>query len=165
MPSDQVFYLIMIINGVGIFGRIVPAWLVTRSGEMLHVLTPVTFMAGFMLYLWISVKNELRLYAWTVFYGFFANAVQALFVGGVGSLTQNKQKMGVRIGMVFSIISLACLTGPPIAGELIDARGGDFLYAQLFGGTSMVLGSIGLVGAYWAKKVLLQKGGTEISSV
>lgn len=147
MPSDQLFYLIMIINGVGILGRILPAWLVTRSGEMLHVLTLVTFMAGFMLYLWISVKNELHLYVWTVFYGFFANAVQALFVRGVGSMTQDKQKMGVRIGMVFSIVSLACLTGPPIAGALIDAQGGEFLYAQVFGGTTMVLGSVGMVGA------------------
>lgn len=153
VPSDQTFYLIMAINGIGIFGRILPAWLVTRCADVLNVLTPVTFMAGIMMYLWMFVTTKSQLMVWIVFYGFFANAVQSLFVGGVGSLTQDKQKMGVRIGMVFTIISFACLTGPPIAGALIDARKGDFLYAQIFGGTVMVSGAVALIGATSAKKL------------
>lgn len=120
--------------------------------DVLHILIPVTFMAGFMLYLWIFVTNKAQLIVWIMFYGFFANAVQSLFVGGVGSLTRDKQKMGVRIGMVFTIVSFACLTGPPIAGTLIDARDGNFLYAQIFGGTVMVSGAVALVGAAIAKK-------------
>lgn len=55
--------------------------------------------------------------------------------------------MGVRVGMVFTIVSVACLTGPPIAGALIDLRGGDFLYAQIFGGTTVLLGGAVLVAA------------------
>lgn len=65
--------------------------------------------------------------------------------------------MGVRIGMVFTIISFACLTGPPIAGALIDARNGDFLYAQIFGGTVMVSGAVGLIGAVLAKRFELEE--------
>lgn len=87
------------------------------------------------------------LLAWIIVYGFFANAVQSLFVGSVGSLTKDRQKMGVRVGMIFTIVSFACLTGPPIAGALIDLRGGDFLYAQIFGGTAVVLGSFVLTMA------------------
>lgn len=146
------FYLIMAINGVGIPGRILPAWLVTRFADVLSVFYPCTFIAGLMMYFWILVGNRSQLIVWVVFYGFFANAVQALFVGGVGSLTPDKQKMGVRVGMVFTIISFASLTGPPIAGALIDKRGGDFLYAQIFGGTVMVCGAVALVGAQLARR-------------
>ncbi|KIM96671.1 hypothetical protein OIDMADRAFT_131291 [Oidiodendron maius Zn] len=152
VPAEQAFYLIMAINGIGVFGRILPAWLVTRCGDVLNVLVPITFIAGFMLYFWSLVTTKVELVAWIIFYGFFANAVASLFVGGVGSLTKDKQKMGVRIGMVFTIVSFACLTGPPIAGALIDGRDGDFLYAQLFGGTVMVSGAVALLGAMLARR-------------
>lgn len=105
-----------------------------------------------MMYFWMLVHTKPQLIAWVVFYGFFANAVQALFVGGVGSLTADTQKMGVRVGMVFTIVSFASLTGPPIAGTLIDQRHGNFLYAQIFGGTVMVSGAVALVGAAIARK-------------
>ena len=57
--------------------------------------------------------------------------------------------MGTRVGMGFTIISFACLTGPPIAGALIQARGGDFLAAQIFGGVTIVLGTTVLALARW----------------
>ncbi|KAG9236670.1 major facilitator superfamily domain-containing protein [Amylocarpus encephaloides] len=152
VSSADSFYLIMAINGVGIFGRIVPAWLVTRTGEVLEILAPVTLLAGILMFLWIPVSTETQLIIWIIFYGFFANAVQALIVGGVGSLTADKQKMGVRIGMVFTIFSFACLTGPPIAGALIDRSDGEFLLAQVFAGVVMVAGAVALVGAAYAKR-------------
>ena len=49
--------------------------------------------------------------------------------------------------MVFSIISLACLTGAPLAGALIQSNGGNYLHAQIFGGTTMICRSLMLVGA------------------
>ncbi|KAK0763465.1 hypothetical protein N5P37_002842 [Trichoderma harzianum] len=142
VPPAQSFYLIIAINGIGIPGRIFPAWLAARViGNALHVLIPLTFGAGVLLYFWRLVHSYSGLLAWIIVYGFFANAVQSLFVGSVGSLTKDRQKMGVRVGMIFTIVSFACLTGPPIAGALIDLGDGDFLYAQIFGGTAVVLGS------------------------
>lgn len=49
--------------------------------------------------------------------------------------------------MVFTIISFACLSGPPLAGVLVSARDGDFLYAQVFGGSSMFVGFVFMVAA------------------
>ena len=141
------FIMIMIINGVGIPGRILPAYIVPHVGGVLNVLIVVAFFAGLLLFLWSQVRNLNGLIAFTVVYGFFANAVQSLVVGGVGSLTKDKQKMGTRIGMIFTLISVACLSGPPIAGALISLRGGDFLYAQIFGGVVMCMGSFAYVTA------------------
>jgi hypothetical protein len=47
--------------------------------------------------------------------------------------------------MILSIISIASLTGSPIAGALIQLRNGDYLYAQIFGATSMAIGTIVLI--------------------
>ena len=60
-------------------------------------------------------------------------------------------KMGVRSGMCFSIISIACLTGPPIAGALIELQHGHYLYAQMFGGSAFIGGTCTLTVARIAK--------------
>lgn len=151
MSSSQSFYLIMALNGIGIPGRILPAYLVTVAPSVLHIFVPTILASGLSLYLWAFVKSSSGLLIWTLVYGFCANAVQALALGGLGSLTVDKRKMGTRTGMVLSIVSFASLTGPPIASALIDARAGDFLYAQIFGGTTMVCGAMVLVGVIWAR--------------
>jgi hypothetical protein len=50
-----------------------------------------------------------------------------------------------------SIVSIACLTGPPIAGALIDAAGGRYLYMQVWSGAVMLLGGSFVAGAYVAR--------------
>ena len=55
------------------------------------------------------------------------------------------------MGMVFSFVSLACLTGPPLAGALIQRRNGSYLYAQVFAGSVIVCGSLALIGSRVAK--------------
>lgn len=44
-------------------------------------------------------------------------------------------------GMGFTVVSFACLTGPPLAGALIQEGHGSYLYAQIWAGSSLVLGA------------------------
>lgn len=60
----------------------------------------------------------------------------------VSKMTTNMRKIGFSTGMVFSIISIACPTDPPIAGALIQAGNGSFLYAQIFGVTAVFFGIV-----------------------
>lgn len=62
--------------------------------------------------------------------------------------------MGVRTGMCFTVVSIACLTGPPIAGALMELNQGRFLYAQIFGGSAFMAGTLALIGAKVAKNGL-----------
>lgn len=80
-------------------------------------------------------------------YGNFAAGIQGLFPATLSSLTANLKKMGVRIGMVFSIVGVACLTGSQLAGVLIQRKQGDYLYAQIFGGSVVICSSLLLVAA------------------
>lgn len=130
----------MILNGAGILGRLIPPAIADRVFGPLVTLTFCTLVSGVFLYIWISVSSLHGQIAWCIFYAFWSNAVQTLFTATVGALTADFRKLGVRIGMVFTIISIASLTGPPLAGLLVQLSSGKFVYAQAFGGTTMVLG-------------------------
>jgi MFS family permease len=114
-------------------------------------MVPTTFFAGLLIYCWAAVNTLNGQLAFVIVYGYFAAGVQSLFPATLSSLTTDLKKMGVRVGMVFSIISIACLTGPPLAGALIHRKGGDYLYAQIFGGTVVMCGSLFLIAARVAK--------------
>lgn len=74
-----------------------------------------------------------------------------MFPPSLGSLTTDLSKMGVRMGMVFSICGLALLIGQPLAGVLITADGGSYLYTQMYSGASMTLGVVFMIGARISK--------------
>ena len=74
-------------------------------------------------------------------------AAQGMMPPSLGSLTSDLSKMGVRIGMVFSILGFAILIGNPLAGALISVDGGKYLYAQMYAGSALVLGVVFLAAA------------------
>ena len=100
-----------------------------------------------MLYSWVAVSDLGGFTAFVILYGICSNAVQTLFPSTLSSLTKDLTKMGVRVGMVFTIGSIACLTGPPIAGALIARADGSYKWAQIFGGTTVMLGAVTLLAA------------------
>ena len=53
--------------------------------------------------------------------------------------------------MVFSVVSFASLTGPPLAGALIQKNKGDYLFGQMFAGTVMMAGCLTLVACRVSK--------------
>ena len=115
------------------------------------MLIPSVIAAGILLYCWAAVKSEAGLIVFAVIYGFFGACIQALFAATLSSLTTDLKKTGVRIGMVFTVISFACLTGPPLNGALIQKDNGNYLYAQIFSGTSLTLGCLVLIAARISK--------------
>ncbi|EKG12876.1 Major facilitator superfamily domain general substrate transporter [Macrophomina phaseolina MS6] len=144
-------------NAVGIPGRLVCGLTADRLLGPINTLVPVAFLAGLLFYCWAAVSSVGALYAFCVIYGFFGAGIQSLFPASCTSLTTDLKKMGVRTGMCFSFISIACLTGPPIAGALIQHRQGNFLYAQVFGGSAFMGGTLTLVAARTAKNGLVIK--------
>jgi hypothetical protein len=132
-------------------GRLIPALLADLYFGSFNLLIPFALCSGTMLLVWLAVSDSAGFVAFIIIYGVCANAVQTLFPSALANLTTDLSKMGVRIGMVFTIVSLACLTGPPIAGALISGDGGSYRLAQIFGGTSVVGGACILLAARWAQ--------------
>jgi hypothetical protein len=55
------------------------------------------------------------------------------------------------MGMVFSVVSFACLTGPPLSGALIERNQGRYLHAQIFAGSAVMCGCFTLVASRVAR--------------
>ncbi|KAI9893533.1 MAG: hypothetical protein M1814_006329 [Vezdaea aestivalis] len=145
--SQTSLVLLLILNSVGLPGRVLPALIADHLLNPLDTLLPITACCSLLLFSWPAVRSLSGLFGWAVVYGFFAGAVQSLFPAACSALTQDLSKMGTRVGMVFSIVSLACLTGPPVVGTLVQVGGGRYLTAQMFGGACFAVGSILLGGA------------------
>ncbi|KAK1999489.1 major facilitator superfamily transporter [Colletotrichum falcatum] len=138
--------LLLVLNGVGAIGRIIPAQIGDVIGTI-NIFAPMAFMTGTIMYCWTSVHSINGLYFWSVFYGISVGGVQSLFPSVLSSLTTDPQKQGTRMGMVFSVVSFASLTGSPIAGAIVDAMGGRYVGAQAFAGSCMILGMFFVLSA------------------
>ncbi|KAF7536593.1 hypothetical protein G7054_g4394 [Neopestalotiopsis clavispora] len=131
--------LLLLMNGIGLIGRLLPNHFADTVGP-LNIMIPTCLVTGIALLSWIAVHTPGQLYAWTVFYGVAAGGIQSLFPAGLSSLTTDLRKRGTRMGMTFTIVSFAVLTGNPIAGAIITAEGGGYVGAQVFTGVSILVG-------------------------
>ncbi|EFX03873.1 major facilitator superfamily transporter monocarboxylate [Grosmannia clavigera kw1407] len=132
--------LLLVVNGVGIIGRVLPNYIADRYG-VLNLFLIVGALCGIIALCWTAVDSQGGLYAWAAVYGIFAGGVQSLFPAGLTSLTTDLSKSGVRMGMVFTINSFATLTGSPIAGAIISSKGGSYTGAQVFTGVTLLVGT------------------------
>ncbi|KAI1266959.1 MFS general substrate transporter [Xylariaceae sp. FL1019] len=132
--------LFLILNGIGIVGRLGPNFIADRLGPV-NIMFPAALFASITLFAWMVIDTPNKLYVWAAFYGIAAGGLQSLFPAALSSLTTDPRKQGTRIGMVFTIVSFATLTGNPIAGAIITASGGKYTGAQAFTGSIMLIGA------------------------
>lgn len=139
---EESINLVLVLNGVGLPGRLIPNHLADRFYGPLNLIVIASAIASLIMYCMMAVDSKPGIYVWAVAYGMFGAAVQSLFPAVLGSLTKHDlTKGGVRIGMIFTIVSFAVLSGPPIAGALVEKGNGSYTYAWLFAGTSIIIGS------------------------
>ena len=143
---------LLILNGVGLIGRLILNHLADRYFGPLNLLIPFAFLPGLLIYCWTAVTSKGGLVAFAVVYGLVAAGMQSLFPATLSSLTTDLKKTGVRMGMVFTVVSFATLTGTPLAGALIQRGNGKYLYAQMFAGTVLMGGFAMLLAARVAIK-------------
>lgn len=151
LTNKHSIYLLMIMNGVGYVGRLVPNFFADRTFGPLNTIIPFAFISGIILFSWSGVNSRGGLYAFSIIYGLFAAGIQSMFPATLSSLTTDLSKAGVRMGMGFSIVSVACLTGPPLAGALLQSNHGNYLHAQMWAGTALMCGGLTLLAARLAK--------------
>lgn len=141
LPLPESITIIIILNAVGIIGRILPNHLADRLFGPLNTLLPITLINSLLCFSWIAVSSRTGLYVWAIMYGIFAAGIQGLFPATLSSLTTDMRKAGVRMGMVFTVVSFAVLTGPPIGGVLVQRMGGKYEYAQVFAAADLCVGA------------------------
>ena len=133
--------LLLITNGLGIPSRPVVGFLADRYTGPINMFTVNTFILALMIYSWMAVKTKTGMYIFAVFFGLANGAAQGVFVGALASLNNDPRRAGTRFGMVCTLIAFVTLAGPPTAGAIIDATGGQFTWACVWGGSTVSLGA------------------------
>ncbi|KAH9900596.1 major facilitator superfamily domain-containing protein [Xylariomycetidae sp. FL2044] len=103
---------------------------------------------------WIGVRSRADM---CVVMGFVNGAAQGVFPGAGATLVTDVTRLGTWVGMIFAACGLGTLAGPPVMGAIIDASGGDYMWAQLWAGLMIIAGAMLVLTIspttrrYWAK--------------
>ncbi|EED16861.1 MFS monocarboxylate transporter, putative [Talaromyces stipitatus ATCC 10500] len=129
------FYLVSILNAASIFGRITPNLIADYTGPI-NILLPAAGLTALMAFCWIAVNSAAGIIVLAALYGFFSGGFVSLPPVVMMAITKDFRDLGTRLGMCFSISSLALLVGTPIGGAILSA-GNSYLGVQLFCGACL----------------------------
>lgn len=135
------FGVLSIMNAGSVFGRIVPSILADRIGRFNTLIPSTALMAIFTLALWLHAQDLASIITYSVFYGFFSGSWFALQTSCIAQISK-MEKIGVRMGMAYSLVSFAALVGEPIAGAILARENGSYKGLIVFTGVSLLLSSI-----------------------
>ncbi|CAK3746841.1 MFS general substrate transporter [Lecanosticta acicola] len=150
LPFSTGITLTIIVNGAGMPFRVIPPFFADRWGQ-LNTLIPIIFVLVIVAFSWIAVSTSGGVYTYTVFYGATSGAFQCLIPSTVASITPDMSMFGTRLGMAFSTLSFAALTGPSLGGALLSAMDGKYLGAQVWAGLSTALAWALIIAARTSK--------------
>ncbi|KAK7181029.1 hypothetical protein DPSP01_003621 [Paraphaeosphaeria sporulosa] len=140
LTLEESIPFLLVLNGVGIPGRLIPAYIADHYCRPLTISLIVSFVTALLLYCWIAIRSVAGMYTFAVLYGLFAAALQAMFPATLADLTLEPKKIGTRMGMGFALSSFGCLIGGPGGGALVEVGNGTYLYGQVLAGSCGILG-------------------------
>lgn len=130
------FYLVAIFNAASCFGRTIPNALSDKTGP-LNMITPGAFIVGVLILCMMAVDSEAGIIVVAVLAGFFSGVFIAMPPVCFVALTQDKSKIGTRIGMGFGLVSFGVLASGPGGGAILGPRDPlDWRGLWAFGGVS-----------------------------
>lgn len=138
------FYLISVVTGGSIIGRLAPNLLALRIG-MFNVVIPCIIFTGALAFALIGAKTLASIIVVSVLYGLFSGAIISIVPMLAIQLCPTRGTVGNRIGMAFGVASIAILIGTPITGNLLDNYG--FNAAWAFSGTCAFVGALALAAS------------------
>ncbi|RKL05604.1 hypothetical protein BFJ70_g17095 [Fusarium oxysporum] len=133
--------LTLVLNGIGFPARLIPSFIARYTGTM-NVFIAFLFSSALCMYTWIPVHSTPGLYVWTVFYSLSVGGVQSLFLAVVIIINSDMSKIGARLGIISAGVGIGALLGSPISGAIISASGGSYVGAQIFSGSTLVVGGL-----------------------
>ncbi|CAG9953088.1 unnamed protein product [Clonostachys rosea f. rosea IK726] len=140
--ASKSIQFLLISNAASILARPMSGMIADHVFGEVNTWNLVCFLLSGMLFAWIGVRSQPAMYAYSVLMGFLNGAAQGIFPSAVNSLSIGTDKLGTRLGMVFGLCGVASLAGPPTMGAIIDANKGQYLWAQVCGGTLMCVGCL-----------------------
>ena len=139
-------YMLAVLNAVSVFGRTIPGWIADRVGRFNTMVVTSFLSCILVLGLWLPSRGNVPIILFAALYGFSSGAFVSLAPALVAQISDIRQ-IGVRVGTMFAVISVAGLVGNPIGGALVTAEDGGFTHLQIFCGVMMFAGGACFVAA------------------
>jgi MFS family permease len=160
-PSLALYMLVFSIAG-SFFGRLLSGLLAHYIGAIVTWIL-CTFSSGILALSWISIEKESSFIAFSVLWGFFSAALVTVPSAAFANITPDLSRLGTRLGMSWSVSSIASLIGAPIAGALLKTKDGktDFIGVQIWSGVCLMVGTCWLL-VLWIVTVKTQKKGWRV---
>lgn len=123
-------YMTAIVNAGSALGRILPGWLGTHFGPM-NVLVPSCVISMILAWCWLPAKSEGGIIAFALIFGFVSGPLIGLPGAVVAQLTDNMNRLGVRMSFAFFWSSIGVLIGPPMAG-IMERKYDSWLWPKIY---------------------------------
>jgi MFS family permease len=101
-----------------------------------------TLVSGILTFaLWLPGRSNVAIILYAAFFGFFSGAYVSLTPALIAQLSPIEE-IGIRTGALYFFVSIAVLTGSPIAGALVSVDNGNYGYLEIFAGATMCGGAV-----------------------
>jgi len=146
------FYSLSIMNGISIFGRIVPSIFAPTIGAY-NLGVFFTFLTGVAALCMPLVVNTGGLVVYAAIYGFLSGATISLGYPMFGVLAHDTSEIGSRIGIAFCVVGFVGLSSSPIIGAVLSSEF-HWWRAAILSGTTVIASAVlnGIARTYLARR-------------
>ncbi|RGP79358.1 hypothetical protein FLONG3_2513 [Fusarium longipes] len=121
-------YLLPLINGISLIGRLTAGALADTIGQFNCMLLITSFTGILTLVLWIPGSQTTgAIITYAIAFGYGSGGYVSVFPGCVSQISPIEE-IGTRIGLASLVNSFGALTGSPLGGALILDKSGIFAY-------------------------------------
>ncbi|KAK7701350.1 hypothetical protein SLS64_010393 [Diaporthe eres] len=147
-------HTVAIFNAVSIFGRVFTGALADRLG-CFNVVIINGLLCAVSLFVWAATHTAAGVLVVTIVQGLFIGSIVSLQAAIITAVTPDPKNLGSMIGFTMAIWACGGLTGPPIAGAILNGHQGPGSYSGpgYFGGASLIAGS----AFFFAARLIMQK--------
>ena len=141
--ADLAFYLLSIVNGASIIGRLAAGGIAAKIGP-LETCAAAVAGSALILFCWMAVHSTAGVIAWSVFWGLSSSVIVAMPGAFLPQLSPTLQVLGTRTGMYWAGIGLGLLIGSPIGGALVNIQSPpiEWWHLQLIDAMFMFAGAV-----------------------
>lgn len=106
VDKSQAFWLLAIINGCSLPGRVLPGFYADYVGSF-NIMMPCAFMTSVLLFMWYPISSPVGIYIFAALYGFFQGAMISLQAASTASICKDLREIGSMIGMSSAVCAIA----------------------------------------------------------
>ncbi|KZT01573.1 MFS general substrate transporter [Laetiporus sulphureus 93-53] len=117
-------YCLAILNAGSIAGRLVPTFLADRLG-VYNMILPSILACTALIFAIFGATNSAGIILVALLFGFASGAYISLIPSLLVQLCNSMSELGVKMGLAYTVVAVANLTGNPIAGALLGTGRND----------------------------------------